>query len=182
MTPPSLRATAALVLLLCGACRPDPVAGALVINDTDTPITFAIADGRSPYGPWTADPGADNMAIGPPGRADLTITFADGTTRTLPVDFALDHIVIVAARPDTCLALVNYTRQYGGDGQVEILALTGPGRLGAVEYLQGSYLGPNAKLPIRRVDDHRCVERFTPIPCELRDDEDKLARHLYSLD
>ena len=151
-----------------------------MVNNTDAPVTFDVV-GDNDFGPWTAPVGEDNMAVAAPGPAKIEIRLGDDSVRQLDVDFDLNRIAIIAARPGSCIALADHTRQYGGDGVVEVVMVATDEKFGRVEYLGGSYLGPNNPLPKEKLEDDR-VARFTEVPCSLIEDEPALADHLYGLD
>ena len=180
MTRIQAGAALALLLSLGACCKPGPVGGVLVVNNTDAPVTFDVL-GDNEYGPWTAPVGEDNMAVAKAGPGQIELQLEGGATRLLNVDFDVDRIAIIAARPGSCIALADHTRQYGGDGVVEVLAVATDEIPGTVEYLGGTYLGPNSPLPKDKLETDT-VARFTNVPCELIDDETRLAKHLYALD
>lgn len=176
-------------LLLCGAmtvtalsgCERPRVAGAMVINTTDAPITVSLLEEPEGYGPWTIEPGLDGMAIGAPGPANLRVALQNGESHTVAVTLSMEHLALLPATPQTCIALTDYTDQYGGDGRVEVIAAGSHQAPGKLVSLGHSYLGPDAPLPSDRRKEREVI-RFTVVPCDLLDDPQRLKAHLWGLD
>lgn len=184
MTPAALGALmlgAMALVALSGCCARPEVGGALVVNNTDAPVTVTVVEEPEGYGPWTVEPGKDETAVASPGTRTLRLSGPQGVIRELKIELPLDGLRLVTVSPDTCMALADHTAQYGGDGHVEVQATAGPERPGTIDYLQGTYLGPGDKLPADLLEGQRAA-RFTNVPCALLDDPQALADHLYKLD
>jgi hypothetical protein len=168
-----------LVLLwsVAGCCR-DEVGGVLVINDTADKITVDIAGGG--YGPWVIEPGRDAVPYAAPGPSTITIR-SDDRTWGHPVTLGVEDLLVVPASSDGCIALADYARQFGGDGEVEVW-LTASAREPAHISLDGDlYLGVDDPLP-KGIYPGTPVRRFTRVPCGLISDERALKAHLWALD
>jgi hypothetical protein len=168
----------ACVLLFLAACH-DPVAGALVINDTDRVVTVSIVG--SDDEPLVIEPGRDDFPQAPPGDVVLRFTAGEDTWER-PVTLTTVDLALVAASPNGCIALSDHGQQYGqGSGELTIIAKAGPKQSGHI-YLDGEfYFGVNDRLPTEIYPDDP-VRRFTRVPCRLLQDERALKAHLWALD
>lgn len=171
----------ALIVTALGGCERPRVAGAMIINTTDAPITVTLLEEPEGYGPWTIEPGLDGMAIGAPGPVNLSVALQNGERHTVAVTLSMEHLALLPATPQACIALTDYTDQYGGDGRVEVIATGSHQAPGQLVSLGHSYLGPGAPLPSDRPKE-RDVIRFTIVPCDLLDAPQRLKAHLWGLD
>lgn len=178
----SISGLALLTLCLGACCNREPVAGVLVINDTEKPIT-ALVEG-SEEGPLEILANQDAVLTAPSEKVTIKIKTADGQEKVREVATDLEALGMIATT-DACIAMADYTDQYEGEGRVKVLARTGPNTVGRIKALpfQGIiYRGPLDGLPPDIPEDKQVI-RFTPVPCDLLPEEKAIAleAHLYML-
>ncbi len=165
-------------LLVAAGCH-DPVAGALVINDTDRVVTVAIVG--SDAEPLVIEPGRDDFPQAAPGEVTLRFTARDDTWERQVMLTTVD-LALVTASPNGCIALSDHQEQYGaGNGEIRILATAGPRKSGHISLDGQLYLGVNDPLPTH-IYPGDPVRRFTRVPCKLLVDQRALQAHLWSRD
>ena len=166
-----------LTAILAACCR-DPVGGVLLINDTPETITVEV-DG-SGNDPWTIAPGRDDVPFGPLGDASLLIRAVERSWEHQVV-LTSEHLLVVPASKDVCIALANYIDQYGGDGKVEVMLTASAAKPGSIRLDGELYLGVDDPLP-KEIYPDTPVRRFTRVPCGRIGQELALKSHLWALD
>jgi len=170
------------------ACCPEPSGDVLVVNNTESPVVFALANGSART---EAMAGRLGMLSGPPGAQIVIVTNTDGVElgRT-ELQTAIEHVKIALALPSECLAFVDYTRQYRDEtGPIDILALVLPASRpvpahhypSSITHGQLSHLyGPYDELPAETYPN-AIIRRATTVSCELLEHDELLVNTLARL-
>ncbi len=152
--------------LACSACSPrDPVAGILITNNTKATAKVWM-DGQ-PDSLTVLESGQDVFLTAPPGKSVVMVQREGAAAEKRPVELTLELLGFMITSDKECMALADYTEQYGGSGEVKILAQASPDKPGTIVSLplHERFYGPNDPLP-QEINEGSSVRRFTNVPCE----------------